>query len=278
MTGGTQAGRGDLRKMAAAPETPVEYALRLGEARVPLNRLLGARLRIVHSGRIHCLACGRQTRKSFNQGYCYPCFRSLARCDRCIVQPERCHYHLGTCREPDWGLANCMQPHLVYLANASGVKVGITRASQVPTRWIDQGATAALPVARVASRRLAGLVEVMFKRHVADRTDWRRMLRGEPPPVDLTQRRGELLDACAPELEALATQHSREAVDLAGDPQASRFTYPVLEYPQRVRSVNLDASPMIEGTLLGIKGQYLILDAGVLNVRRHGGYEVEVEA
>lgn len=278
MTGGTQAGRGDLRKMAAAPETPVEYALRLGEARVPLNRLLGARLRIVHSGRIHCLACGRQTRKSFNQGYCYPCFRSLARCDRCIVQPERCHYHLGTCREPDWGLANCMQPHLVYLANASGVKVGITRASQVPTRWIDQGATAALPVARVASRRLAGLVEVMFKRHVADRTDWRRMLRGEPPPVDLAQRRGELLDACAPELEALTAQHSREAVDLTRDPRASRFTYPVLEYPQRVRSVNLDASPMIEGTLLGIKGQYLILDAGVLNVRRHGGYEVEVEA
>jgi len=267
---------GDLRKMAAVPAAPVEYALRVGDAQVPLNPLLGARLRLAHTGRIHCVACGRETRKSFNQGYCYPCFKSLARCDRCIVQPERCHYHLGTCREPDWGLANCMQPHVVYLANASGVKVGITRASQVPTRWIDQGATQALPIARVSTRRLSGLVEVILKRHVADRTDWRRMLKGEPEPVDLAHRRDTLLDACGRELRALTAEHPGAPPEIVDDAEVCRFAYPVLEYPRHVRSFNLDTIPELDATLLGIKGQYLILDTGVLNVRRHGGYEVEV--
>ena len=267
---------GNLRKMRVEAADPVSYELVLGDERLALNPLLGKRIELRHTGRIHCIACGRETRKSFNQGYCFPCFRSLARCDRCIVSPERCHYHLGTCREPDWALSHCMRPHIVYLANASGVKVGITRESQTPTRWIDQGATQALPIAHVATRRLSGLVEALLKRHVADRTDWRLMLKGDPPPVNLAEQRESLLARLGGEIAAAADEHESEPVALISAVEDRRFRYPVLEYPRKVRSLTLDKLEQVQDTLLGIKGQYLILDCGVINVRRHGGYEVEV--
>jgi hypothetical protein len=179
---------GNLRKMRVVHEDPVAYFLRMGDEEIALNPLVGEHLSLRFSGHIHCTACGREINKSFNQGYCFPCFRSLAQCDRCMVSPELCHFHLGTCREPDWGLAHCMQPHVVYLANTSGIKVGITRATQVPTRWIDQGAVQALPLMNVTSRRASGVVETALKSHMADRTDWRRMLKGPPESAD---RRGE---------------------------------------------------------------------------------------
>ena len=137
---------GCLEKMAVDLADPVVYRLRVGEARVDLNPLLGQSLALRYSGRIQCVHCGNKTNKSFSQGYCYPCFIKLAQCDMCIVKPETCHYAAGTCREPDWGKQFCFQPHVVYLANSSGIKVGITRRSQIPTRWIDQGAVQALPV------------------------------------------------------------------------------------------------------------------------------------
>ena len=145
---------GRLRKMPAEAGDPVAYNLAIGDKRITLNDLIGHKVRLNFDGVIRCIHCDRTTKKSFNQGYCYPCFRKLAACDSCIMSPEKCHYHLGTCREPEWGEANCMVEHVVYLANSSGLKVGITRATQVPTRWIDQGAVTAIPMLRVASRYL----------------------------------------------------------------------------------------------------------------------------
>ena len=138
-------GRGALDKMAARLDAPVQYAFRLGELQVPVNPLIGKTLRLEYLGAIHCSHCGRKTNKSFSQGYCYPCFKKLPQCDLCIVSPEKCHHELGTCRDPEWGTSFCMTDHVVYLANSSGIKVGITRATQLPTRWLDQGATQALP-------------------------------------------------------------------------------------------------------------------------------------
>lgn len=134
--------RGALSKMTARLESnaPVQYAFRLDDREVAVNPLIGRPLRLEYLGSIFCTHCGRKTKKSFSQGYCYPCFTRLAQCDSCIVSPEKCHYEQGTCREPEWGERFCMTDHVVYLANSSGVKVGITRASQIPTRWIDQGA------------------------------------------------------------------------------------------------------------------------------------------
>ena len=127
-------GSGALDKLRAALTAPVTYAMPVGESEVPLNEHLGRRLRIEFLGLISCTHCGRRSKKSFGQGYCYPCFQKLARCDSCIVKPENCHFAQGTCREPEWGQQFCMTEHIVYLANSSGLKVGITRASQVPTR------------------------------------------------------------------------------------------------------------------------------------------------
>ncbi len=270
--------QGHLRKLAVSHETPVAYRLRLDAAERPLNELIGMRIGFAHTGAIHCVACGRKTSKSFNQGYCFPCARGLARCDICIVRPERCHFHEGTCREPDWGQANCMRGHIVYLANSSGLKVGITRESQVPTRWIDQGAREALPILRVASRRLAGLVEVALASHVSDKTDWRRMLRGDPEPRVLARRRDELLATASDTLDELRERHGDDAIERLPDAECVEIEYPVSEYPEKIRALNLDRTPTLEGTLLGIKGQYLILDAGVLNVRKYAGYEVAFSA
>ena len=157
---------------------PVHYQLPVGEVLIDLNPLLGQEISLVYSGKIFCIECARKTNKSFNQGYCFPCLRRLAACDTCIVRPELCHYHEGTCREPQWGEAHCMQPHVVYLANSSGLKVGITRKTQVPTRWIDQGAIQALPIVEVDTRLQSGLIETALKSTVNDKTDWRRMLKG----------------------------------------------------------------------------------------------------
>ncbi|MEQ5817073.1 DUF2797 domain-containing protein [Marinobacter sp. NFXS11] len=264
---------GRLRKMPAEAGNPVAYSIAVGDTRIPLNDLIGRPLRLDFDGVIRCIHCDRKTNKSFNQGFCYPCFRKLAACDSCIMSPEKCHYHLGTCREPEWGETHCMVEHVVYLANSSGLKVGITRASQVPTRWIDQGAVDAIPMARVATRYLAGLVEVACKAHVADRTNWRAMLKGDVPELDLVDERQRMLGLIAEDLEALRQTHGRDAIREV-DEQGLGLSYPVQVWPAKIKTHNLDKSPEVEGVLEGIKGQYLILDTGVINIRKFTGYEV----
>lgn len=268
---------GLVRKMRVGHENPVRYAMRLDDHEVPLNDAIGRDLRMNFAGEINCIACGRSIRKSFSQGHCFPCSQRLASCDLCIVRPETCHFHKGTCREPEWGEANCMQPHVVYLANSSGVKVGITRRTQLPTRWIDQGAAAALPIFSASTRRVSGLVEVAIAAHVSDKTDWRRMLKGEPEPQDLAARRDELLQLCSDRLDEIRDEFGASAFTALSDDDAIDFRYPVLEHPEKVRSLNFDKSATIEGTLQGIKGQYLILDSGVVNMRRHAGYRIGID-
>lgn len=262
--------------MRARAEVPVVYSLPVGTDEVPLNAYLNQTLQLVWSGAIFCIACGRQTTRSFNHGYCYPCFKGLACCDLCVVKPELCHYAQGTCREPAWGLAHCLQSHYVYLANTAGVKVGITRASQLPVRWLDQGAVQALPVFRVPSRYQAGLLEVALKKYVTDRTDWRRMLRGEPESHNLRARRNELLRQCGDDLITSVLPSHEKTTVLLEEAETQTFTYPILRYPTRVAALDLNKTPHVEGILLGIKGQYLLLDTGVLNIRKFAGYEVTI--
>ena len=267
--------QGTLRKMQVRLEQPVDYRIRLGEARVPLNQYLEKTIRLQHSGAIYCVHCDRKTNKSFSQGYCYPCFQKLAQCDSCIIHPEKCHFDQGSCREPDWGERFCMQDHIIYLANSSGLKVGITRATQVPTRWIDQGATQALAIIRVRSRLQSGSLEVMFKQHVADKTNWRDMLKGNAAPLDMPVESGRLLQACEDEIRELEDRFGFFAISVLNGIEAVDIKYPVLQYPEKITSLNFDKDPLVEGTLLGIKGQYLILDKGVINLRRFSGYDIQ---
>lgn len=266
--------QGTLRKMRARLAQPVDYQLRLGEQDIPLNPLLEKQISLQYSGLINCVNCGRKTNKSFNSGYCYPCFQKLAECDSCIIHPERCHFDQGSCRDPAWGERFCMQDHIVYLANSSGLKIGITRGTQVPTRWIDQGATQALAIIRVRTRLQSGAVEVMFKQFVADKTNWRDMLKGEATPLDMHTEAKNLIDKCQADLKELEDKFGFFAISVLNGVDVVSIDYPVLSYPEKVTSLNFDKTPIVEGTLLGIKGQYLILDSGVINMRRFAGYEV----
>ena len=239
-----------------------------------MNDLIGKNISLQYSGEINCIACGRKTNKSYGQGHCYPCFRDLASCDMCIMKPETCHYDAGTCREPEWGEQHCMQAHYVYLANSSGVKVGITRGTQIPTRWIDQGAGQALPIFNVATRLQSGLLEVELKNHVSDRTDWRKMLKGDPEPIDLAEVRDRLVAESSAVIEELKQRFGNDAIEFLPDAEQVEIQYPVENYPEKIKSFNFDKQEKIEGVLLGIKGQYLILDTGVLNIRKFSGYNI----
>ncbi len=264
-------GCGRIEKMKVEPGPPVQYALPLGKAAVPLNPLIGHRIRLTWTGGIECIHCSRKIKKTFQQGYCYPCFTTLAQCDQCVVKPELCHYDQGTCREPEWGRTHCLIPHTVYLANSSGLKVGITRGTDPTTRWIDQGAREAMAIRTVPNRLEAGRLEVAMKDWVGDKTNWRKMLKGDPEPIDLEAERDRLL-------ETLATE--APDFDVPGeapiDSSINQLEYPVRTYPSKLKSFNFDKAPEVEGVLEGIKGQYLLLDTGVLNVRKFGGYVLEL--
>ena len=271
--------QGCLRKMAIEPgesaQAPARYRLRLGEHYLPLNERLGQPLSLTWTGAVACTHCGRATKKSFAQGYCYPCFKRLAQCDTCIMKPETCHYYQGTCREPEWGKQHCFQPHIVYLANSSGLKVGITRKTQMPTRWLDQGAIQALPIVEVDTRQQSGFVEILFKELVSDRTNWRAMLKGDVAQLDLRAERDRLFTELGDGLRQLADIHGDTAIRKL-DAAPLQFDYPVDTFPRKIISHNFDKQPQVEGVLQGIKGQYLMLDTGVINLRKFTGYDVIV--
>jgi len=274
--------QGYTKKMRARldsdPSQPVQYELPLGEQLIDLNLLIGKSIKLTYTGKIACIHCNKVIKKSFNQGYCYPCFISLAQCDMCIMKPETCHYEAGTCREPAWGEEFCFKPHIVYLANSSGIKVGITRQTQIPTRWIDQGAVQALPVFKVQSRYISGLIEIVIAKHVSDKTSWQKMLKSKAEPIDLITKRDELLSVCKIELNEIIQRFGVQAVEvLSGEPVVD-IQFPVDSYPLKVKSFNLDKNSEVSGVLHGIKGQYLLLDTGVINIRKYTGYELEFSA
>lgn len=269
--------QGTLAKMHTSLDEKhqVKYQLPVGDNLLPLNEFIGKELTLVHTGNIYCCSCGKKTKKSYSQGHCYVCMTKLASCDMCIMKPETCHYDQGTCREPSWGEANCFVPHYVYLSNTSNIKVGITRYTQIPTRWIDQGATQGLPILKVASRKISGLVEVELAKLIKDKTNWQAMLKSNGEDIDLAQRAGELLSAIAPKIKEIQQEFGDEAIEYLND-DFQAINYPVDVFPTKVKSFNFDKQPIVSGVLEGIKGQYLLFDTGVINIRKYTSYEVSV--
>ncbi len=157
----------------------------------------------------------------------------------------------------------------MYLAISSGVKVGVTRSTQIPTRWMDQGARRAIKLAETPNRYTAGLIEVALKEHISDRTQWQRMLKNQlVEGVDLLDKKKEMLEHLTDELLKYK----------CNDNDITEIIYPVEEYPEKVKSLSFDKLNEIEGRLWGIKGQYLMFDDGtVLNIRKHNGYKVSLE-
>ncbi len=261
---------GNILKMKSTLENPVQYKLPIGDELIGMNEFIGKKIKLSFDGQINCISTGEKISKSYNQGYSFRASQKLAACDICIVKPELCHFADGTCREPEWGEANCFQPHIVYLSVSSHLKIGITRESQVPTRWIDQGASFALPILRVEDRLTSGLIEKEISKSLSDKTNWRKMLQNDVTEVDLEQERENIFEDFADILDHF------EAEDL--DEEVIEIEYPVNEYPTKIKSLGFDKNPVIEGVLNGIKGQYLILDCGVLNMRKHQGYFITLEA
>ena len=259
---------GNLRKMSTYLDDQVKYVLNLSQD-VHMNDLIGQDIHLEWQGVINCCKCSKVTKKSFGQGFCYRCFTTAPESAECIIRPELCRAHLGEGRDPQWEEKHHNRPHLVYLAASSSVKVGVTRVDQVPTRWIDQGATAAIRLAETPNRYEAGRVEVALKSFFTDKTHWQKMLRNEiDESIDLIAEKRILEQHLEPDILTLFTE----------DDEVIQLDYPVLEYPQKVKSLNFDKSPVIHAKLVGIKGQYLLFAGGeVLNIRRHTGYYVEIK-
>jgi hypothetical protein len=247
--------------------SPVSYTLQLNDDEISMNSLLGKEIKIHHTGIIHCVACGRVTKKAFGQGFCYPCFMKSPLNSECILRPELCQAHEGGGRDPAWEEANHNRPHYVYLALTSGIKVGVTREDQIPTRWIDQGAWKAVRLAHTPYRKIAGLMEISLKLHLSDKTNWQKMLKNEmDDAIDILEERKNVMGCLDKEFIEYLVKH---------DDEIFMFEYPVLHYPEKIKSINLDKDPGIQGTLYGIRGQYLIFqDNRVINLRKFSGYEI----
>ena len=260
---------GTILKMKTRLGKPASYNLPIGDDFLDMNERIGHFIQLTWQKEIYCIGCDRQINRSFAQGYCYPCFLNHPETSECILRPELCQAQDGIARDLDWAEHHCLKPHFVYLAVSSGIKVGVTRASQIPTRWIDQGATYAIRLAETPNRFTAGLIEVALKKHISDRTAWQRMLKNQiMENVDLVQKKEEMTTQLAPELQNFVSP----------DEEITTITYPVLEFPEKVKSLGFDKLNEICGRLMGIKGQYLLFDDNtVLNIRKHTGYVVKVE-
>ena len=261
--------KGIISKMINQLNDPVEYTLPIGEDKVSMNDLIGSQISFQYDGIIHCIKCNRKTKKSFAQGFCYPCFISIPETSECILKPELCQAQDGIARDMKWAEQHCLQDHFVYLAISSGVKVGVTRSHQIPTRWMDQGAWQAIKLAKTPDRYTAGIIEVALKQHISDRTQWQRMLKNELiDGVDLEDKKQEMLHLLDDELKQYESDEN-EIIEI---------NYPVNSYPIKVISLGFDKLNTICGKLWGIKGQYLMFDDGsVLNIRKHTGYSLELE-
>ena len=252
-----------IRRGSGEEAAEYRFSFKGGEE-FALNSQIGKGLKIEFTGHIVCRYCDKAGVRSFAGGYCYECFTTLARCDLCVVSPDRCHYDKGTCREEEWGESFCMQPHLVYLANSSGIKVGITRRGMEVGRWLDQGAIQGRVILEVPTRKSAGLAEVAIAGLVPDRTDPRKMLRPDVPEQNL--------EAALDSIQSANLKLPPEARWTAGD-GVQRLHYPLDTVPPRLETLKL-AEADVEGNLIGMKGQYLLLSSGALNVRQHAGYQV----
>lgn len=259
---------GNILKMQTENTRPVQYYLPIGDERVYMNDLIGRKLSFRFLNEINCIACGAKTNKSFHQGYCYSCFTSLPQTDAGVLHPEKDRSHEGISRDMEWAKENSLVDHYVYLALTSNLKVGVTRAKQIPTRWIDQGASKAIRLAKTPYRKLAGDIEVFLKDHISDKTQWKQMLLSATADIDLLEEKKKVIALLPDELKQYLTI----------DDRVCDILYPGNYDFDKIYQQHFDGSEELSGTLIAIRGQYLIFRQGfATNIRRHNGYKVELK-
>ena len=247
---------------------PVKYFLPVGENEIAMNDLIGKEISMNFTGQINCISCGKQTKTSFSQGFCYNCLQTAPEASESVIRPELSKAHLGIARDMEWAVKHDLIDHHVYLAVSGDIKVGVTRHHQIPTRWIDQGASAAIKLATTPNRHIAGIIEVFLKKYFTDKTDWRAMLKNEiAQQINLLDEKQKVYKLLSSELKKY----------FEPDNEVIEIEYPVISYPKNIKSIGFDKTPKIEGVLTGIKGQYLIFqDDSVLNIRKHNGYYLQI--
>lgn len=266
---------GNLRKMKTELAEPVKYSLLLHDIlepkyELPLHPLLGKDIRIQWKGYMNSILSGKKLNKVFGEGLSYPEFMESPLAVPSIMRPELSRIHEGIAlRDLEWETKHHLTPHTVYLSNTSDLKVGVTRNTQIPTRWIDQGATQALKIAETPYRQAAGLLEVELKNYVGDKTAWQKMLKNQSGfKGDLQEEWGQLLKKIPQEFENYVLYKEK----------IQHINYPHLQWPEKLKSFRLEKVHMIEGLLTGIKGQYLLFDNHkAINIRSHSGYRIEIE-
>ena len=258
---------GQLRKMEVKEQTPIIYFLSLDNNPYPLNSYIGQKVSLKWSGTITCIECGVKTRKSYDQGYCFLCSRDLPGNAMCSVRPEMCEHEKGNELDREFWRTHCNIDHFVYLSLTSGIKVGITRHYNIPERWIDQGAVRGLIIAKVPERILSGKIEVAVAKNFADKTNWRKMLKGEVEDLDLLTFRNKAHELFPPTLKKYIVK----------DMEVKELVYPVESVPDKISSHNLEKIPEFTDRLTGIKGQYLIFEHRVINLRKYAGYHVNFD-
>ncbi|AUC78894.1 DUF2797 domain-containing protein [Nonlabens sp. MB-3u-79] len=258
---------GTIRKMQTELKETVQYYLVFPDNFLHMNQLLDKNISLKHVGN-ECLNCGLD-KKIWRQGYCYDCFSQIPQAGEWIMKPELSRAHLDEeDRDLEYEKKVQLKPHIVYLANSSNIKVGVTRKTQIPTRWIDQGAHEAVAILEAPNRYLAGITEIALKDHVADKTNWRKMLTNSIEDLDLLGFRESLLQFIPQEAQEFILENEKEW----------QIKFPVLQYPTKVTSVNLAKTTQHAGKLKGIKGQYLIFEDGtVMNLRSHEGLVLEIK-
>jgi hypothetical protein len=258
---------GTIRKMQTELKETVQYYLVFPDNFLHMNQLLDKNISLKHVGN-ECLNCGLD-KKIWRQGFCYDCFSQIPQAGEWIMKPELSRAHLDEeDRDLEYEKKVQLKPHIVYLANSSNIKVGVTRKTQIPTRWIDQGAHEAVAILEAPNRYLAGITEMALKDHVADKTNWRKMLTNSVKDLDLLSIRESLLQYIPEEAQEFILENEKEW----------QIKFPVLQYPAKVTSVNLAKTTQHAGKLKGIKGQYLIFEDGtVMNLRSHEGLVLEIK-
>jgi len=259
---------GNIIKMRSEFADPVQYFLPLGETELPMNELIGKSINLKFTGQINCISCGKRTKTSFGQGFCYNCLQTAPEASETVMRPELSKAHLGIARDMVWAREHDLIDHFVYLAVSGELKVGVTRHHQVPTRWIDQGASETIILSKTPNRHISGVIEVYLKNFFSDKTNWRSMLQNKSvQEYDLQEEKINAYQLLPAELQQY----------LYPENKIWKFNYPVIAYPPKNTSVSFDNEPVISGILHGIKGQYLIFSDGrVLNIRKHNGYFLEV--
>lgn len=261
---------GNIRKMRTNLGNEVQYTLPLYNNLqknhfIEMNQFVGSTIKISFKGLINCVVTGRRIKKTYGEGMCYDAWKNSPFAVESIIRPELSRIHEGIAlRDEKWEKENHLQPHYVYLTKTGGIKVGVTKATNVPYRWIDQGAVEGIVIAETPYRQAAGLIEVALKQHIADKTNWRKMLTNDLTQESLKSVRDNIIEKIPENLTQFIVREEKININ-----------FPVIEYPKKVTSLKLDKIPYIEEKLMGIKGQYLIFDEGkVINLRSHTGYYI----